>query len=373
MREIRMALAVTHPNVCRIYDVHRHLGEDGNEVLFLSMELLNGETLAEFIKRRGKVSTDEAQPIVTQMCAALTAIHEKGIVHRDFTPKNVMLDGDRVVVTDFGLARPQIQESGVHSMTVTGQVLGVPDYMAPEQLAGADVTEKADVYALGVIAYEMVTGRKPFPGDTPLQIAHAKTSGSMTDPAKYAAGLTDAWRTGLLASIQIQPSLRPTPGELASAIGGRTELALPLPGDAPPVKVVPAGVYKYAATVAVILAVVALFVYGSRVKSDGSLPERSRVGKHVAVLPFSVPGGDPVRQVLADGLMESLTTSLSQYSGLNEDLLVVPASEVRKHEVSTAAAARKNFGVDFVVEGSLIGNNSRLRIGVNLVDAAESV
>ncbi len=373
MREIRMALAVTHPNVCRIYDVHRHLGEDGNEVLFLSMELLKGETVAEFIKRRGKISTDEAGPIVRQMCDALGAIHEKGIVHRDFTPKNVMLDGDRVVVTDFGLARPQIQESGVHSMTVTGQVLGVPDYMAPEQLAGAEVTGKADIYALGVIAYEMVTGRKPFAGETPLEVAHAKTSGSMTDPAKHAIDLPERWRTGLLASIQIEPAKRPTPGQLASVIGGGTELALPtIVGalDSQPAKIAPGGAYRYAIAVALFLALAALFVYGSRFKGDGGETPPAAVVKNIVVLPFQTHGESADVEAFSAGLIDSLTSGLSQYQG-EHDLSVVPTSEVSRREISTASEALEAFDADYAVEGSIYEDNGRRRLLMKLIDTAE--
>ena len=178
-REIQLARKVTHPNVCRIFDVGLHrLPGTRADLAFLTMELLEGETLAARLTRAGRLSPAEAAPLAVQMAAALDAAHSAGIVHRDFKSANVMLVGDgsasglglRAVVTDFGLARGK-QAATDPNITGDGGVVGSPSYMAPEQVEGKEVTGAADIYALGVVLYEMVTGRLPFVGDTPLSTA----------------------------------------------------------------------------------------------------------------------------------------------------------------------------------------------------------
>ena len=186
-REVHLARQVTHPNVCRIYDVFRHryaaAGADrpDDEVVFLAMELLHGETLAARLHRDGRMSTAALLPVVSQMAAGLTAAHRVGVVHRDFKSLNVMLvkptrdeEAMRVVVTDFGLAwRSAHDDSSSMSlaMSAENEFVGTPAYMAPEQVEGGPVTPATDVYALGVVLYEMVTGALPFAGDTPVKTA----------------------------------------------------------------------------------------------------------------------------------------------------------------------------------------------------------
>ncbi len=144
-QEIQLARTVTHPNVCRIFDLHRHHEpESGRVITFLTMELVEGETLSEYLGRRGALRPNEALPILRQIAAALAAAHEKGVVHRDLKAGNVILadDGGRAVVTDFGLAYPLAL---VTESTVT--IAGTPAYMAPEQFEGKTVTAAADIYA----------------------------------------------------------------------------------------------------------------------------------------------------------------------------------------------------------------------------------
>ena len=178
-REVHLARQVTHPNVCRIYDVFRHRppGADGStqDVVFLAMELLRGETLAEKLHRDRRFPTTDILPIARQMAAGLAAAHRAGVVHRDFKSLNVMLvepsagEHDmRVVITDFGLARRSAHDGATAvSLTEAGVISGTPAYMAPEQVEGGDVTPATDVYAFGVVLYQMVTGVCPFVADSP--------------------------------------------------------------------------------------------------------------------------------------------------------------------------------------------------------------
>ena len=149
--EVRLARDITHPNVCRVYDI----GEaDGWH--YLSMEYVDGETLASLLRRIGRMPSEKAMEIARQLCAGLAAAHDVGVLHRDIKPSNIMVDGrGRVRLTDFGLAIPRGQ-------SLRGEVAGTPAYMAPEQLAGDRATERTDLYALGLVLYELFTGRPLF-------------------------------------------------------------------------------------------------------------------------------------------------------------------------------------------------------------------
>ena len=152
-REIQLARKVTHRNVCRVFDVGRHELPDGKPLVFITMELLRGEPLSHRIDARGRFTTEEALPIARQLADGLEAAHAAGVIHRDFKPGNIMLvdepAGTRAVITDFGLARTYALDE--QSITVTGEAVGTPLYMAPEQVVTGKtpITRATDVYALG--------------------------------------------------------------------------------------------------------------------------------------------------------------------------------------------------------------------------------
>lgn len=205
-REIHLARKVTHPNVCRIFDISHH-GHGQERVTFLTMELLAGGTL-EARLRDGPMGESEALPIVRQMVEGLAAAHRAGVVHRDFKPANVMLvpeedGGVRPVVTDFGLAHGVEPAGG--GLTVYGDILGTPSYMAPEQVTGGTVTPVTDVYALGVVLYEMVTGSVPFKGETALSTAVKRLKEPPPPPRLRAPALDPAWEAAILRCLAVEP------------------------------------------------------------------------------------------------------------------------------------------------------------------------
>ena len=171
-REARAAASVNHPNVCQIYEIGEDLGE-----LFIAMELLEGEPLAERL-RQGAMSVSQAVPIGLEMLAALTALHARGIVHRDLKPSNVFLTPHGVKLLDFGLARPGPEETidADSALTRTGVVMGTPRYMAPEQVMGELVDGRGDLFAAGAILFEMLAGRPAFSGRTVGEVLHATMS-----------------------------------------------------------------------------------------------------------------------------------------------------------------------------------------------------
>ena len=166
--EVRMARQVSHPNVCRVYDVGEFEGHT-----FLSMEYVDGEDLASLLRRIGRFPQDRAIELARQICAGLAAAHDRGVVHRDLKPANIMLDGSgRIRITDFGLAG------------ATGETLraGTPAYMAPEQLAGGEVTPRSDIYALGLVLYEIFTGQRALDAANLAELIAKREQAAITPP-----------------------------------------------------------------------------------------------------------------------------------------------------------------------------------------------
>jgi Tol biopolymer transport system component len=200
LREARSAAALDHPHLCTIYDVRE--GDNGR--LFLAMALYAGETLKERLARDGPLPLAEAIAITRQISHGVGCAHAAGIVHRDLKPGNVMLLPDGTVkILDFGLAKA-LDESA----TETGQGFGTVAYMAPEQIRGQQVDQRADLWALGVVLYEMLTGRKPFAGDHELAIAHAILHDDPAPPSIHRNALPAAVENIVLALLQKEPSVR---------------------------------------------------------------------------------------------------------------------------------------------------------------------
>jgi serine/threonine protein kinase len=216
-REIALARKITHHNACRIFDLFRH-----EDLLFLTMELLQGETLHQKIRREGRISPATALPILKQIADAMTAIHEAGIIHRDLKSSNVLLvpqmDGFRVVVTDFGLAVPVLTEEA-EPVTVTGQVLGTPQFMAPEQLMRGNISSRSDIYAFGLIAFELITGRLPHSGEPLLTIAAKRISEPSPSPKTIVPDLPTNWERAILKCLERDPQKRfPTANEFVKSL-----------------------------------------------------------------------------------------------------------------------------------------------------------
>jgi serine/threonine protein kinase/TolB-like protein len=237
-REIQLARRVTHPNVCRVYDASYHTettgsGEPFARMAFVSMELLHGETLAARLWDGGRMMTDEALPIIRQLAAGLAAAHEASIVHRDLKSANVMLTGgaggaERVVITDFGLAR-LTDDGGVAELarlTDSGILIGTPHYMAPEQLENGAVTPATDIYALGVLMYEMVTGRLPFSGTTPVMVAISRLNQKPPSPRLLVPDLDPRWEAVILRCLSRNPAAR---YQDANEVAAALESTAPMP------------------------------------------------------------------------------------------------------------------------------------------------
>jgi serine/threonine-protein kinase len=214
LNEVKTALKVTHPNVCRVHDI----GEvDGQH--YLSMEYVDGEDLASLLRRIERLPQNKAVQIARQLCAGVAAAHEQGILHRDLKPANVMIDGrGRAKITDFGLA------SLVEGIGGDEVRAGTPQYMSPEQHAGKEVTVRSDIYSLGLVLYELFTGKRAFEAASPAEIRKLQEESSPTAPSSHVEGLDQAVERIILRCLEKDPSQRP-----ASALA----VAASLPGGDP--------------------------------------------------------------------------------------------------------------------------------------------
>lgn len=213
-REIRLTQRIVHANVCRIFEAGQHVLPNGRSIRFFTMEFLPGQTLSEYLKEHGPLSTEQAEPIVRQLASGLGAAHRAGVAHRDFKPSNVIMvpeDGQhRAVITDFGLARSLVADERSLSQTLTqsGQLMGTPAYFAPELLEGERVQGPGDFYALGVVVYEMLTGELPFTGRTPLVIALKRLREPAIPLRKYLPDVPVVWDRLVLTCLQRYPKQR---------------------------------------------------------------------------------------------------------------------------------------------------------------------
>src|SRR5712664_74360 len=217
--EVRTARQVSHPNVCRMFDI----GEaDGT--LFLTMEYVDGEDLSSVVRRIGRLSPDKATEIARQICAGLAAAHERGVIHRDLKPANVMLDGaGKIRITDFGLAGIAASIKGADVRA------GTPAYMAPEQLAGREVSTKSDLYSLGLILYEILTGKRAFDASTIPELMKLREQGTITNPSTLVRDLDPLIERVILRCLETDPEKRPaTALQVAAALPGGDPLAAAL-------------------------------------------------------------------------------------------------------------------------------------------------
>ena len=225
-REVLLARKASHPNVCRIYDLYSAQTAAGETLHFLTMEFLDGETLLQRLKREGRMSPAQVLPLLRQMAAGLDAAHAAGVVHRDFKASNVMLvptpaagggaPGLRVALTDFGIARALHADTDFAENVTGAGLLGTPESMAPEQVTGGPVSAATDIYALGLVLYEMLTGKTAFTGATPLETAFKRVNERPPPPKTAVPDLAERWNAAILRCLEKEPGRRfASAGEVA--------------------------------------------------------------------------------------------------------------------------------------------------------------
>jgi hypothetical protein len=268
--EVAAARRVSHPNVCRVYDIAGHDGQP-----FLTMEFIDGEDLSSVLTRLGRMTEEKGAEVARQLCAALAAVHDQGLLHRDLKPANVMLDGrGKVRLTDFGLA------AGADGPTPHDVRSGTPLYQAPEQLAGREVTVRSDLYALGLVLYELFTGKRAF--------ADTKRDSSPSKPSSHVSTLDPAVERVILRCLETDPAARPRSAmEVLAGLPGGDPLAAALAaGETPSPQMVAAapleGALRPAVAAAMFVAVVVLLLV------IAGLNDRYKAHRHVPLPPPAV-------------------------------------------------------------------------------------
>ncbi len=215
--EVRIARRISHPNVCRVYDI----GEAEHQI-FLSMEYIDGEDLGSLLRRIGRISGDKAAEIARKICAGLAAAHAQGVLHRDLKPANIMLNSQgEVLITDFGLAGVATEISDIRS--------GTPAYMAPEQLTGREVTQRSDIYSLGLVLYELFTGKRAYEGKSYDEILQDGHDRAPSRPSTLVKDLDPAIERVILHCLEPNPNDRPSSAlSIAAALPGSDPLAAAL-------------------------------------------------------------------------------------------------------------------------------------------------
>jgi hypothetical protein len=252
--EVRITRQLSHPNICRVYDIQEI---DGRH--FLSMEFIDGEDLASLIKRIGHLSNEKALDIARQLAAGLAAAHERGVLHRDLKPANIMIDGHgRVRITDFGLA------IAVEDETRAAEIAGTPAYMAPEQLAGKGASVRSDIYSMGLVLYEIYTGKKAFTATTLAELREQKETYTPRAPSEIREGIDPVVERLIRRCMERDPVARPSSvAQLALALPGGDPLAAALAaGETPSPEMVAASGSKEGLRPAVAWGLLALIAVG---------------------------------------------------------------------------------------------------------------
>jgi len=402
-REIQIARRVTHPNVCRLFDVSYHTIEIvGSEqlttrMMCVSMELLEGETLSQKLSRDGAMTPAEALPIARQLAEGLSAAHAAGVIHRDFKAANVMLvkgqgpDGPdgvpRAVITDFGLARRSESSEQDTSLTDSGVVVGTPAYMAPEQFEGKDASSASDIYSFGVVLYEMITGRKPFEGATPISQAIQRLKSAPRSPARFCEGLDPAWEAAILRCLESDPQARfATPGDVIAALEGQDVARGKGRSRNKTVRRQKLERIAAAAAVVALSAVAGFGLYKLATRPPQGASSTAEATPVIAVRPgaavigFKDLSGKPDSLWLSTAFAEMMRTELAA----GDKLRLISGEDIARarHELDlqgsdtyskeTLERIHESLGADYVVAGSYValgsGDATRLRFDVRVQD-----
>ncbi len=274
LNEVRMARQVTHPNVCRVFDFGEAEGET-----FLTMEYVDGEDLGSLLGRIGRLPRDKLLDVAHQLASGLAAAHARGVLHRDLKPANVLIDGrGQVRITDFGIAVSETPKGDKRGLLSAGVIAGTPAYMAPEQVAGGEVSARSDLYALGLVLHEMATGVPVFDAQTPAAYAELHRASVPAPPSRRVRHIDPELEAVILRCLEKDPRDRPASAlAVAAALPGGDRLRLALAaGETPsPEVVAAAGRDRGPGGAAALLATLLLLLAGLLVLGDEAYPGRA--------------------------------------------------------------------------------------------------
>jgi len=369
-REAQILASLNHPNIVTIHEI----GREGS-VRFIAMEYVEGETLRDAMAR-GPLPWRKLIDVAVQAADGLAKAHAAGVVHRDLKPANLMITNDGFVkILDFGLSKTDSLAGATDSRAPTrldeatraGMIVGTLAYMSPEQAAGRAVDFRTDQFSLGLVLSEMATGEHPFRRDTAVQTVAAIIEDEAKPVSELKPRLPEAWSWIIERCLSKDPEARyESTRDLARDLSAlRDHLS-----QAPPSRSRRAWIAAAAAVVALAaVAAVAAWRFAGPAREWIGRSQQIPGEKQIAVLLFKNIGGGAADQYLSDGLTETLTSKLTQLERFEGSLRVVPASEVRDRNVTSADEARRAFGVNLAITGSFQRTGDDIRININLVDA----
>ncbi len=351
-QELLLASRISHKNILRIHD----LGAV-ERVKFISMAYVEGKDLHHLLAQHGRLPLARALSIARQICAALEAAHAEGVVHRDLKPQNILIDAsDHAYVSDFGLAKSL--EEGAALMTRTGEVLGTPRYMSPEQVEGKPAGPRSDLYALGLILYEMVTGAAAFEGDSSFQIMYQRVAHRPKSPKEINPDLPDYLVRIILRCLEPKPEqryqearevLRDLESKTAPVTARSVRVSLPLP--ARNVWLWGGGALLALLLLVLVVAPVRHFLFRSARPAVAGIPPLAQ-GKYIAVLPFRVLGDQESLGYIAQGLGEALSAKLFQ---LRDVHVSSPSAAEKANPKDSQEKIARDLGANLLVRGTVQG------------------
>ncbi|MBN2409657.1 MAG: protein kinase [Candidatus Aminicenantes bacterium] len=334
--ELKLARRIIHKNVCRMYDLNEEAG-----LPYITMEYVPGEDLRSLLRRAGRLSVEKILSVARQVCDGLAEAHHLDVVHRDLKPGNIMIDKEgNVHIMDFGIARPQ---SG-SELTEAGTMIGTPEYMSPEQAEGLPADRRSDIYSLGVVLYEMVSGRVPFSGGTSLSVALKHKTDAPAPLGELNTQSPPKLNLLIMKCLEKQPERRPQSAaevlsDLAEIEADVLGLGIPPPGKR---------------------------AYPSAVQEAAEIPE---LRQSIAVLPFKDMSPQHDQDYFCEGLAEEIINALAQVKGLR--VAARTSSFSFKGKEADIRDIGRLLNVASVLEGSVQKAGSRLRVTVQLINIAD--
>ena len=368
--ELKFARKISHRNVCRMYDLNK---EEGS--YYITMEYVPGEDLKSTIRRVGPLGAGKTIFIAKQVCEGLEEAHRLGVVHRDLKPQNIMIDKEgNARIMDFGIARSIVGKG----ITGAGVMIGTPEYMSPEQAEVKEVDQRSDIYSLGVILYEMVTGRVPFEGETPLGVAMKHKSVMPKDPKELNAQIPDDLSRVILRCLEKDKDKRyQSAGEVRSELANiekgipTTEIEVPKRKPITSKEItVTFGLKKLfiPALVVIALAIVAVVIWQL-------LPQKEMISQlpsqqSIAVLPFVDLSLKKDQEYFCDGMTDEIIAKLSRL----RELKVIPRTSMMRYkntdkEIKDIA---QELDVASILEGSVRKEKDDIRVTTTLINVADS-
>ena len=374
--ELKMARDIAHKNVCRMYDLNKEEG-----TYYITMEYVSGEDLKSFIRRSGQLAVGTTLRIAKEVCEGMSEAHKLGVVHRDLKPSNIMIDKEgNARIMDFGIAR-SITGKGI---TGAGVMIGTPEYMSPEQVEGKEVDQRSDIYSLGVILYEMVTGRVPFEGDTPLSIAVKHKTETPKEPRELNTQIPEDLSKVILRCMEKDKEKRYQSAEEVRSELTRIEKGIPttereIPKRKPITSreiTVTFGLKKLFIPALVVVAVVIAAVIVWRLIPRREPVLAPKIENSIAVISFKNQTGDKAYDYLQQAIPNLLITNLEQagylyvatWERMRDLLKQIGKEDVEIIESDLGFELCRREGIEAIVFGSFIKAGDMFATDVKVLD-----